>query len=119
MTEARLRAELVEYVNQLADPSFPSRAWRSSRVHPAPGVGWPNYVDYFVYDNPFASAPDYNVGLRLRSLEEANAVAKLAIALEQLVRKVGYYAEPAIVLSRPEWQNLVVMAQSAKEKLSG
>ncbi|MEV5510388.1 SCO4402 family protein [Streptomyces orinoci] len=113
-----MRDEVISAVRSLADREHQQRVWVERRF-PHPG-----YFDDFslslniLDDATVLDRPHKAVGFTLRSGHEAEAMARLAERLDEVLRAVGRQEPDAAFLASPLWAQVVSAANDALHTLT-
>lgn len=111
---ARMRANLLDVLNALADPDHQRRVWVERR-YPQPGYydDLDTNVSFLYDDSDIAEDPHRNIGYALRNEAEARAIENLHKVLGPLYDSLPADANDADVIAMPEWQAVVAAARQA------
>ncbi|WP_157252732.1 SCO4402 family protein [Nonomuraea typhae] len=114
----KMRDEVISAIRALADPGHQETVWRK-REYPHDG-----YYDDFstnihiLYDDTgVCEDPFGSIGLYLKSQAEAEAIARVAEALNELLEIEGAGRTDAEYLGSPHWHAVVRAASVARQAL--
>jgi len=113
-----MRSELIDYLNSLADLDYQRRVWVNGERFDKIVHDEMDYAIHFLYDDTdLASNPKDTIGWFLLNDEEADIIAKLVAAIDRIFLIYGMDLSDNDYISAPEWVDVLVAAQNAKNKI--
>lgn len=122
MSEIRfpeMRNEIVRAVKALADPEYQWSAWIRRELPPGEYDEFTHRIHILYDDTQVLEDPDAAIGVYLRSQSEANAMRKLAQAIDSLFNELGTELSDEEYLRAPGWSSIVEAANAAFSSFEG
>jgi len=114
MQYPNMRAELLEYLQDLADIDYQQQAWVRDEAAPGAEHDTLDHAIHFLFDDTsLAVAPEAAIGVFLVDQEEARAVHTVTQAIDALLHRYGTSLSDAAYLAKPEWGQVVQAATLA------
>lgn len=120
MNEVRfpdMRNEIVRAVKALADPEYQWSAWVRRELPPGRYDEFDHRIHVLYDDTQVLEDSAAAIGVYLCSREEADAMKKLAAALDALFDELGTDLSDEDYLRAPAWSSVVVAAREALSSL--
>ncbi|GHG18727.1 MULTISPECIES: SCO4402 family protein [Amycolatopsis] len=108
-----MRNEIVRAVKALAEPEYQWSAWVRRELPPGHYDEFTHRIHVLYDDTQVLEDPERAVGVYLRSVEEANAMRKLASAIDALFEDMGTELSDEDYLRAPGWASVVHAAREA------
>ncbi|MFJ9786165.1 hypothetical protein ACIRSS_41805 [Amycolatopsis sp. NPDC101161] len=108
-----MRNEIVRAVKALADPEYQWSAWVRRELPPGQYDEFTHRIHILYDDTQVLEDPAAAVGVYLYSREEADAMAKLAAALDALFAELGTELSDEDYLRARAWSSVVAAAREA------
>jgi hypothetical protein len=111
ITQPRRREELIAFLEELADPETQERFWiRHEDVPMSSGID--EVFHFFFDDTDIGGNPFGQIGICLRSTEEAVRVKRVTDLLKSMLDRLGDVGSREY-MSDPMWPELVARALTA------
>ena len=110
-----MRAELIENIQALADPTFQQRAWVDHQF-PIGNIMYHDFdsVIHCLYDDSNIEVnPELGIGVILKNKEEADTVKRLMQAIDAAFNRYGLRLKDSEYMRKPEWETIVCKAKDA------
>ncbi len=106
-----MRAELVSYLEGLADKAYQQSCWVNDKC-PVGVVDCFDLPIHFLFDDTdLATNATSCIGYFIRNESEAQAITKLCNILDDIFEKYGTELSDAQYIELPEWDNVISQAQ--------
>lgn len=109
-----MRNQVIEVLRALSDPEYQQRVW-VDRKYPHENFydDLTHNVNVLCDDTRVAEAPYDQIGITLNDSVEAESIEVLAAQLTRILDSAGPDESDASIISRPEWNGVVVAAREA------
>ena len=110
------RLDLINFVQQLADPTFQRREW----IEHTTNYWWATFdeVVHFLFDDTALSeSPEVHIGEFLFDQTEAACMTSVCSAIDSVLNRYGGQLTDGEYMDKPEWESVVSLAQEALKTL--
>lgn len=106
-----LRSELVQHLEALSNPEYQQDVWVKGNSRGKIEHDEFDYVVHFLFDDtPLAEEPQSTIGWILRDQTEAERIARLTAALDEIFIKYGTALTDEQYIALREWPTVVSRA---------
>jgi hypothetical protein len=115
-----MRDELIETLQDLSDVEYQRRTWVN---HEFPeGIQFDcfdNSIHLLLGDMSLITNPERSLGSVVENEVELNAVRKVALAIDHMLKKLGNEATDAEYINDPEWSEVINTSSEALRIIEG
>jgi hypothetical protein len=107
-----MRSQVIEALRAFSDPEYQQRVWVDRRYPHENFYDDLTHNVHVLYDDTgVAEAPHDQIGITLNDSVEAESIEVLAAHLTRILDSVDPGESDASIISRPEWNGVVVAAR--------
>jgi hypothetical protein len=114
-----MRDEIIDAVRTLSDPEYQFRTWVLREVPPDRIEDFDINIHILYDDTGVLENPHAAIGDVLETAAEADALTKLAHAIDSMFERVGTDLTDEQYLALPDWKSVVDAARNALSVLTG